>query len=312
MEIFFFFSMFFFTTLLFGGILSLVFRNQIIIEQRVMGLYRKRDNKNKENKIYGSNHNKKSLVKYIKLIINRSKKQINNNMSQQSSKALERRLRDAGYPFNWSPIEFRLAQIILAVTFFLIIMALFLPLTTDYGKLIILALFAGLLGAVYPNYYLQTKKKQRLWLIQKQMADFFDMVNLVMEAGMGLDQALSKVSKQNKGPLSDEFLRTLDDIKLGKSRREAFSELRNRVPLNQFQSIIGSIIQADQLGMGMAKVIHALTVRIRENQRELAREQAMKAPIKMMFPMVFFIFPSLFIVLLGPLVIFFITKGFSG
>lgn len=312
MEIFFFFSMFFFTTLLFGGILSLVFRNQIIIEQRVIGLYRKRDNKNKENKIYGSNHNKKSLVKYIKLIINRSKKQINNNMSQQSSKALERRLRDAGYPFNWSPIEFRLAQIILTVTFFLIIMALFLPLTTDYGKLIILALFAGLLGAVYPNYYLQAKKKQRLWLIQKQMADFFDMVNLVMEAGMGLDQALSKVSKQNKGPLSDEFLRTLDDIKLGKSRREAFSELRNRVPLNQFQSIIGSIIQADQLGMGMTKVIHALTVRIRENQRGLAREQAMKAPIKMMFPMVFFIFPSLFIVLLGPLVIFFITKGFGG
>ena len=101
-------------------------------------------------------------------------------------------------------------------------------------------------------------------------------------------------------------------MKLGKSRREAFSDLRYRVPSDQFQSIMSSLIQADQLGIGMAKILKQLTVRIREHQRELAREQAMKAPIKMMFPMVLFIFPSLFIVLLGPLVIYLITVGLGG
>lgn len=310
-KLFFLFSMGIFTILLFAGIFSIIFKNQILIDKRIMELTKNnRVDKNNNKRDKGSII--KPIDKYVKQAIFKSKKQLNKNMSSQSTKVLERKLRDAGYPFNWSPFEFRLVQIVLAATSFLIIIVFFLPLTTDYGKLFVLALLSGLLGVLYPYYYLQGKKKQRLWLIRRQMADFFDMVNLIMEAGMGLDQALSKVSKQNKGPLSDEFLRTLDDIKLGKSRIEAFTDLRNRVPLDQFQSIISSIIQADQLGIGMAKVIRALTVRIRENQRELAREQAMKAPIKMMFPMVFFIFPSLFIVLLGPLVIFFITKGFTG
>ena len=101
-------------------------------------------------------------------------------------------------------------------------------------------------------------------------------------------------------------------MKLGKSRREAFYDLRKRVPSDSFQSIITSLIQADQLGIGMAKVLGNLTVRVREQRRETAREQAMKAPVKMLFPMVFFIFPSLFIVILGPLVIQLVTEGFGG
>ena len=85
------------------------------------------------------------------------------------------------------------------------------------------------------------------------MPDFFDIVNLSIEAGMGLDAALLKVCKQTKGPLSEEFLQTLEDMKLGKSRREAFSDLRMRVPVHQFQSIITSLIQADMLGVGNGK-----------------------------------------------------------
>ena len=112
-----------------------------------------------------------------------------------------------------------------------------------------------------------------------------------------------------KGPLSDEFTLTLEDMKLGKSRREAFYDLRKRVPSDSFQSVINALIQADQLGIGMAKVLGNLTTRIREQQREAAREQAMKAPVKMLFPMIIFIFPSLFIVILGPMAIKLITEG---
>ena len=142
------------------------------------------------------------------------------------------------------------------------------------------------------------------------MPDFFDIVNLSIEAGMGLDAALLKVCKQTKGPLSDEFLQTLEDMSLGKSRREAFSDLRERVPVHQFQSIITSLIQADMLGVGMAKVIRSLTDRIREQRTQFAREKAMKAPVKMVFPMLLFIFPAMFIVMLGPLVIYLIQTVF--
>ena len=99
-------------------------------------------------------------------------------------------------------------------------------------------------------------------------------------------------------------------MSLGKSRREAFSDLRGRVPVHQFQSIITSLIQADMLGVGMAKVIRSLTDRIREQRTQLAREKAMKAPVKMVFPMLLFIFPAIFIVMLGPLVIYLLQMVF--
>ncbi|MFK4998197.1 type II secretion system F family protein [Bacillus sp. N9] len=141
------------------------------------------------------------------------------------------------------------------------------------------------------------------------MPDYFDMVNLLLEAGMGLDMAIANVSKQTNGPLADEFIYALEDMKLGKSRREAFYDLRKRVPSDSFQSVINALIQADQLGIGMAKVLGNLTNRIREQRREAAREQAMKAPVKMLFPMIIFIFPSLFIVILGPMMIRIMTEG---
>jgi len=177
---------------------------------------------------------------------------------------------------------------------------------------LLLTIVIAFLGFRLPIFYLGKRKTARIKEINKSMPDFFDTVNLLLEAGMGLDLALAEVSRKTKGPLAEEFQQTLEDMKLGKSRREAFYELRKRVPSDSFQSIITALIQADQLGIGMAKVIGNLTVRVREQRREAAREQAMKAPVKMLFPMVFFIFPSLFIVILGPLVIQLITKGLGG
>ena len=173
-----------------------------------------------------------------------------------------------------------------------------------------LGLAVAFLGFRYPIFYLGKKKTARIKAINKAMPDYFDTVNLLLEAGMGLDIALANVCQQTKGPLSDEFTVTLEDMKLGKSSYcEAFYDLRKRVPSDSFQSVINALIQADQLGIGMAKVLGNLTTRIREQQREAAREQAMKAPVKMLFPMVIFIFPSLFIVILGPMAIKLITEG---
>ncbi|WP_052948816.1 type II secretion system F family protein [Mesobacillus campisalis] len=236
---------------------------------------------------------------------------LNKRLSKTERKKLDTLLQDAGYPFK-TAIDFRLFQLVMAIGGGAGMGLLILPGVEEKSAGWMLAITVAFLGFRLPVFYLGKKATARIKEINKGMADFFDTVNLLLEAGMGLDLALADVSRKMKGPIADEFIRTLEDMKLGMSRREAFYELRKRVPSDSFQSVINSLIQADQLGIGMAKVLGNLTTRIREQRREAAREQAMKAPVKMLFPMVFFIFPSLFIVILGPLVITLVTKGLGG
>ncbi|WP_053361547.1 type II secretion system F family protein [Bacillus sp. FJAT-27251] len=236
---------------------------------------------------------------------------LNKKVSRTEKKKLDSLLRDAGHPFK-SAAEFRLFQMVLgagAGAFFAFLMV---PNAEKAASGWMLAFTVALLGFRLPVFFLGKKATARVKQINKDMPDFFDTVNLLLEAGMGLDLALAEVSRKLTGPLADEFKQALEDMKLGMSRREAFYELRKRVPSDSFQSVINSLIQADQLGIGMAKVLGNVTRRVREQRREAAREQAMKAPVKMLFPMVFFIFPSLFIVILGPLVITLVTKGLGG
>lgn len=196
-----------------------------------------------------------------------------------------------------------LLQILLPAGLFTLFLALFLPLAENRGQIFTFALILSCFVYFYMNQYLNAKGKQRIKAINKAMPDFFDMLNVSLEAGMGLDGALKKVCQQMKTPLSAEFLSALEDMKLGKTRKQAFTELRDRVDSEFFQSVMNSIIQADQMGIGMSKVLRTQTQRIREKQRFAAKEQAMKAPVKMLIPMVLFIFPTLFIVLLGPVIV---------
>ena len=286
-----------------------VFKGQIAFNERVNMVFGEPVVKQKVDPLNESKET--GLNKVIDLYWNKGTEILNKKVSKVERKKLDMLLRDAGYPFK-SAIDFRLFQIVLSVGLSLPIFLLILP-GSDNKMLTWLMIFTmALLGFRLPVFYLGKKKTARIKAINVSMPDFFDTVNLLLEAGMGLDLALAEVSQKIKGPLADEFIQTLEDMKLGKSRREAFYELRKRVPSDSFQSIITSLIQADQLGIGMAKVLGNLTVRVREQRREAAREQAMKAPVKMLFPMVFFIFPSLFIVILGPLAIQLITKGLGG
>jgi tight adherence protein C len=309
--IFFIASTFVFSVLVIVGILQLIYKKDIEVERRILTYYGPN--------ILSSNHkrDKKSESKKDGLLFKRViapimmklRVELIKRMPKHSTRELEQRLRDAGRPFNWTPIDFRVVQITLAVGISSLLLFLFLPIADNKLNVVFFAITLGGIGAIYPSFYLDGKKKDRIKAVEKTMSDFFDMLNLTIEAGMGIDQALTKVCKQFKGPLSEEFMTTLEDMRLGKSRKEAFYELRSRVPSEQFQSIITSIIQAEQLGIGMGKVLKSLTKRIREFQREKAREKAMKAPVKMLFPMIFFIFPSLFIVILGPFAIYLFVNG---
>lgn len=298
-----------FFTMLIAALLLTIFRKEIAFNQRVEQYFGK--NIKKEDLKELRKH-KKSIVSTLSAKYwDKGTDYLNKKVSKSERKKLDHLLRDAGYPFK-SAVDFRLFQLVLALGAVLFGIFIILPFVENKASGWLLTITIALLGFRIPIFYLGKKKTARIKEINKAMPDFFDTVNLLLEAGMGLDLALADVSRKMNGPLADEFIQTLEDMKLGMSRREAFYELRRRVPSDSFQSVINSLIQADQLGIGMAKVLGNLTRRIREQRREAAREQAMKAPVKMLFPMVFFIFPSLFIVILGPLVIYFVTKGLGG
>lgn len=298
-----------FATTLIAAFMLTIFKKQLEINERVSKYFAEPLKKQKEDSL--EDNNKRSIKLTMETYWSKGTKLLNKRVSAAERKKLDMLLRDAGYPFK-TAIDFRLFQIVLSAGLCLPIFFLILPSSDNKMLTWVLLLTLLMLGFRLPIFYLGKKKTARIKAINVSMPDFFDTVNLLLEAGMGLDLALLEVSKNIKGPLADEFFLTLEDMKLGKSRREAFYALRKRVPSDSFQSVITSLIQADQLGIGMAKVLSNLTIRIREQRREAAREQAMKAPVKMLFPMVFFIFPSLFIVILGPLAITLITKGFGG
>jgi tight adherence protein C len=130
-----------------------------------------------------------------------------------------------------------------------------------------------------------------------------DLLVINVEAGLGFDLALSKVAKRYQGPLADEFQQALFEMQLGKSRKDALQNVCERVNLEEISTLVNAIIQSDQLGVGFGKILRMQSDLIREKRRLWVEEQAMKAPVKILFPLVFFIFPCIFIVILGPAVI---------
>lgn len=279
----------------------------MILERRISPLLAEE----KDTEIIGRedeiNHN--SL--YLRILqpqITKIRKLAEGRLPNQKISQIEKKLQSAGYPLGLTASDFYILQFLLPVAVFLVYILLFASATEEKGQVIIFAVASSGFVYYYTHYYLTAKSRQRTQLIDKALPDFFDLLNVSIEAGMGLDGALKKVCTQMDSPLSREFLSALEDMKLGKSRKEAFIELRERVPSEFFKSVMTSIIQADQMGLGMSNVLRTQSKRIREKQRVQAKEQAMKAPVKMLLPMVFFIFPTLFIVLLGPVVINLITQ----
>ena len=144
--------------------------------------------------------------------------------------------------------------------------------------------------------------------------DTLDLLTISVRAGLGFDAALGRVVEKLKGPLSDEFRRALAEVRVGKARREALRDIVPRTEVTPLTNFIGAIIQAEQLGVSISKVLQVQSEQLRIERRQRAEEQAAKAPIKMLFPLVGCIFPSLFIVILGPAIILIVTEpdGLSG
>jgi tight adherence protein C len=158
----------------------------------------------------------------------------------------------------------------------------------------------GWFGGRLPINWLRKRAAARQHKIQRALPDTLDLITVSVEAGLGLDAALSKVVEKTRGPLRDEFGRVLDEISLGKLRRQALKDLATRVDVPDISSFVSAIVQADQMGLGVAEVLRAQADEVRLRRRQRAEETAMKAPVKMLFPLVACIFPAMMTVLLGP------------
>ena len=161
-------------------------------------------------------------------------------------------------------------------------------------------LILGYLGGYLPRLWLSNKGDQRRKAIERALPDALDLIVVSMEAGLALDGAVSKVVEKTRGPLKDEFKRTLSEIQLGKARREAFKELGARTRVKDLITLVNAVVQADQMGVSMSQVMRTQADESRLKRRQRAEEKAHQAAVKMLFPLVLFILPTVMIVTVGP------------
>ncbi|HVU12669.1 MAG TPA: type II secretion system F family protein [Phototrophicaceae bacterium] len=168
---------------------------------------------------------------------------------------------------------------------------------------------ATALGYYFPSLWLKSKITRRQDNIWKALPDALDLLVICVEAGLGFDMAMGKVYEKWENDLAIAFGRVLREIQLGKLRRDSLRDMANRMDVPDVTAFVAAIIQADQLGVSMSKILRVQSDQMRVKRRQRAQEKAHQAPVKMMLPMVFLIFPSLWIVLLGPSVIILLNSA---
>ena len=214
------------------------------------------------------------------------------------------KLEKAGYPgglrgADWVGVKF-LSLIGFAI------LGLILGLILTGGTLVAALLFVlvgAAIGYIAPEFWLGRKMRARSLAMTLQLPDALDLLTISVEAGLGFDAALAKVVEKMEGPLVDEFRQALAEVRMGRSRRDALRDVATRADAQPVTNFIGAIVQAEQLGVPIAKVLQIQSNQLRIERRQRAEEAAAKAPVKMLFPMVGCIFPTIFIVILGPAVV---------
>ena len=214
----------------------------------------------------------------------------------------DKRLAMAGYPGGLRTTDF--LGLKLAIALVVAIVAFLIGLLQgNPGLGFMLMIPIGGLGFFLPEFWLSRRIKKRQHKILRAIPDTLDLLTISVRAGLSFDAALAKVVEKLPGPLSDEFRRSLAEVRVGKQRRDALRDIIPRTDVQALSNFIGAIVQAEQLGVPIARVLQVQSEQLRIERRQRAEEMANKAPIKMLFPLVGCIFPSMFIVILGPAII---------
>jgi tight adherence protein C len=174
------------------------------------------------------------------------------------------------------------------------------------GAALLALAFAGI-GWLGPEFVVSSRARARREQIRSALPDALDLLAVSVEAGLGFDASVTKITEHMEGPLSNEFALALGEIRVGEGRSDALKKMETRVGAPELSSFVRSVIQADQLGISLGRILRVQAADTRLKRQAAAEERAMKAPIKMLFPTVLFIFPSMFIVIIGPAMIKFLT-----
>ncbi len=212
------------------------------------------------------------------------------------------KLEKAGYPgglrgADWMGVKLLVAIVAAIGLFFLGLVIGGIPTGFLFG------VFGLVFGFILPEFWLGRRIRGRAMAMILQLPDALDLLTISVEAGLGFDAALAKVVEKMEGPLVDEFRQALAEIRMGRTRREALRDVVARADAQPVANFIGAIVQAEQLGVPIAKVLQIQSQQLRIERRQRAEEAAAKAPVKMLFPMVGCIFPTIFIVILGPAIV---------
>lgn len=214
--------------------------------------------------------------------------------------ALNKKLEKAGLLKNSTAEKWLFDKSMLLLIITIAFSALIYVIEPDILKTSLIALILVTLINVFFNFYLSRRIDMRKKKILKDMPYIVDLITVSVEAGLSFDGAIVRVINNISGELCDEFVKCLKEMRMGIERRTALKNMSDRCDTRELSMLITSIIQADELGVTLGNVLRIEAENIRERRKQAAREKAFKVPIKMLFPLIFFIFPSIFIIILGP------------
>lgn len=280
---------------LFLALYLMLFGSKIEITKRVVEVMGKKNVSIREKEL-----SEPIVKRVLRPFLNKITRLASRMLPSEKEAALAKKLVMAGRPGGYGPREFMAVKLILAVTLPGVLFLAEPLMGLDYINWLLLTAAAAIAGWSMPDFYLRQKIFERKNEVEKTLPDVLDLITVSVEAGTGFDGALLKVVEKSKGVLASEFYVVLQECKMGKSRKDALRDMANRVDVDDLSTFVGSIIMADQLGIGIGNVMRLQSDQMRRKRRQRAEERAMKAPVKMMIPMVICIFPTIFVVLLGP------------
>jgi tight adherence protein C len=218
----------------------------------------------------------------------------------RSSEKIRLKLAQAGNPSAMGVAEFMGLRVLIAIGLGLGTFLLMAVVLANFSMGIMLGPALGVFGFLLPGIWVDRKIKSRKKEITKALPDAIDLLTISVESGLGFDSALMRVADKWDNALTHEFARVLSEMRIGKTKREALREMSLRVDEDGLVAFVSAVIQADQLGVAITQVLRIQSEAMRTRRRQKAEELAQKAPLKMLFPMAFLIFPSLYVIILGP------------
>jgi tight adherence protein C len=215
-------------------------------------------------------------------------------------KELNKRLERAGILKNSSIEKWLFAKIIITCAIPILVGGLTFLVVPDAMKILVIGALLAVVINTFFNFSLSKRIETRKKKILKDLPFTLDLITVSVEAGLSFDGAIARVVNNISGELCDEFSKALKEIRMGIPRKTALKNMSERCDVKELSSLITSLIQADELGVGLGRVLRIEAANLRERRKQDSREKAMKAPVKMLIPLIFFIFPSIFIIILGP------------